>query len=186
MGHSWSLWPRRLCWAWCQCAPPGFPSPSWQTSGFLWVPYVHAFWNPLHGCTCECWWCILSHHHVDGGPALLLTALLCRSHPAGPGLERNTLFLKDFFGTDRFWSLYCISSNIASAFCFGSLDMRLWDLSSQTRDWSHSPCIGRWSLNHWTTREVPEILLDTGVDNDFSGPQRYKQQQQQQEKTTQD
>lgn len=43
------------------------------------------------------------HHLVDGGPALLLlAALLCGSHPAGPGLERNTLFLKDFFGTDHF------------------------------------------------------------------------------------
>ena len=26
--------------------------------------------------------------------------------------------------------------------------------SSQTRDWTHVPCIGRWILNHWTTREA--------------------------------
>ena len=26
---------------------------------------------------------------------------------------------------------------------------------SPTRDWTHTPCIGRQSLNHWTTREVP-------------------------------
>ena len=26
--------------------------------------------------------------------------------------------------------------------------------SSQTRDWTHVPCIGRWILNPWTTREV--------------------------------
>ena len=31
----------------------------------------------------------------------------------------------------------------------------MWDLNSPTRDWTHMPCIGRWSLNHWTTREVP-------------------------------
>ena len=31
----------------------------------------------------------------------------------------------------------------------------MWDLSSLTRDWTHTPCIGRWSLNHWFTREVP-------------------------------
>ena len=24
--------------------------------------------------------------------------------------------------------------------------------SSQTRNWTHVPCIGRWILNHWTTR----------------------------------
>ena len=27
--------------------------------------------------------------------------------------------------------------------------------SSQIGDQTHVPCIGRWILNHWTTREVP-------------------------------
>ena len=27
-------------------------------------------------------------------------------------------------------------------------------LSSPTRDWTRTPCIGRWSPNHWTTGEV--------------------------------
>ena len=31
----------------------------------------------------------------------------------------------------------------------------MWDLSSLTRDQTHTPCIGRWSLNHRTAREVP-------------------------------
>ena len=31
----------------------------------------------------------------------------------------------------------------------------MWDLSSPTRDQTHTPCIGRRSLNHWTAREVP-------------------------------
>ena len=33
----------------------------------------------------------------------------------------------------------------------------IWDLSSPTRDWTHSrtPCIEKWSLSHWTTREAP-------------------------------
>ena len=35
----------------------------------------------------------------------------------------------------------------------GSWDM--WDLSSPTRDWTCTHSIGRWSLNHWTIREVP-------------------------------
>ena len=30
----------------------------------------------------------------------------------------------------------------------------MWDLSSPTRDQIHVHCIGRWILNHWTTREV--------------------------------
>ena len=32
----------------------------------------------------------------------------------------------------------------------------MWDLSSQTRDQTHTPCIGRRSLNHWTARKVPK------------------------------
>ena len=27
--------------------------------------------------------------------------------------------------------------------------------SSQTRGWTRVPCIGRWILNHWTSKEVP-------------------------------
>ena len=35
----------------------------------------------------------------------------------------------------------------------------MWNLSSQTRDWTCVPCIARWILSHWTTREVPDFLL---------------------------
>ena len=34
----------------------------------------------------------------------------------------------------------------------------MWNLSSSTRDQIRVPCIKRWILNHWTTREVPEIF----------------------------
>ena len=34
--------------------------------------------------------------------------------------------------------------------------------SSQTRDQTRVPCIGRWVLNHWTPREV---LSDSLIDN---------------------
>ena len=29
----------------------------------------------------------------------------------------------------------------------------MWDLSPTTKDWTHSPCIGRQNLNHWTARK---------------------------------
>ena len=29
--------------------------------------------------------------------------------------------------------------------------------SSQIRDQTQVPCVGRWILNHWTTREVPRM-----------------------------
>ena len=34
----------------------------------------------------------------------------------------------------------------------------MWDLSSLTRGWTCVPCIARWILNHWTTREVAFFL----------------------------
>lgn len=56
MGHSLFLWPSRACY---QCAHLEFLSPSWQISGFLYVPKGPASWTPLHGCTCEFWLYIL-------------------------------------------------------------------------------------------------------------------------------
>ena len=35
----------------------------------------------------------------------------------------------------------------------------MWDLSSQTRDWTHIPSVGRQILNHGTTREVPAMYF---------------------------
>ena len=35
----------------------------------------------------------------------------------------------------------------------------MWDPSSLTRDWPCTPCIGRWSLNHWTAREVAVLIF---------------------------
>ena len=35
----------------------------------------------------------------------------------------------------------------------------MWDLSFLTRDPTLTLCFGRWSLNHWTAREVPVISL---------------------------
>ena len=38
------------------------------------------------------------------------------------------------------------------------------DLSSLTRDWTCIPCIGRHSLNHWTTKKAPfSFIHDTFV-----------------------
>ena len=49
----------------------------------------------------------------------------------------------------------------ASAFCFGFWPQGMWDISSPTRDQTHTPCIGRQSLNHWTAREVPRTSVLT-------------------------
>ena len=39
-------------------------------------------------------------------------------------------------------------------YCFWGM----WDLTSLTRDQTCTPCIGRQSVNHWTTREVPGCM----------------------------
>lgn len=59
MEHSLFPCPRESYWAWCQWTHLESPSPSWQISGFLWVPKGGISWSPLHGCVCECWWHIL-------------------------------------------------------------------------------------------------------------------------------
>ena len=35
----------------------------------------------------------------------------------------------------------------------------IWDSNFWTRDGIHAPCIRRRNLNHWTSREIPEVAL---------------------------
>ena len=47
------------------------------------------------------------------------------------------------------------SRHWASVVVVHGLQLPLWHMeSSWTRGRTHVPCIGRWILNHWTTREV--------------------------------
>ena len=67
-------------------------------------------------------------------------------------------FVQDFYfylDVDYFWSLYWMCCSIASALCFAFSQQGTWDLSSQTKDQTRTLfCIGRQSLNHWTTTDV--------------------------------
>ena len=70
---------------------------------------------------------------------------------------KNFFLMWAIFKQIHYWMCY----NVASVFMFyflGFLTMRHMDSSSPRRDWTWIPCIGKWSLNHWTTREVPVIL----------------------------
>ena len=55
--------------------------------------------------------------------------------------------------------------------CFGFWPQGRWRLSSRTRDGTCTPCIGRGSLNHWTTRQVPGVLRFVGMS--ISSPQKW-------------
>ena len=35
----------------------------------------------------------------------------------------------------------------------------MWELRSLTKDEACTPCIGMWSFNHWTAREVPRLSV---------------------------
>ena len=60
-----------------------------------------------------------------------------------------------FFGCGPFFkSLHGACYNIASVLCFAFLAQGMGDLSSPTRDQTHTPCIGRPSLNCWTASQV--------------------------------
>ena len=53
----------------------------------------------------------------------------------------------------------------------------LWDLHSPTRDQTCVPCIGRWILNHWTIREVPQSFILNTYPQNFIGrgvPDKWK------------
>ena len=66
----------------------------------------------------------------------------------------------EFFGM---WSIFKVFIEFVAilllfyALVFWSRNM--WGLNFPIRDWTLTPCIGRWSLNHWTTREVPIFQL---------------------------
>ena len=75
-------------------------------------------------------------------------------------LPSTSLGFKTFFMRTILKVFYCTWYTIASVVY--DLVFRPWgtgDLYSLTREWVCTPCIGKRSLNHWTTRKVPPKLL---------------------------
>ena len=76
----------------------------------------------------------------------------------------NCSFLKNFFT----WTFLKSLLNLLR-YCFWFmfwvfLAMKMWHISSQFKDQTHTPCTGRrslnhWTLNHWTTRDVLNKLF---------------------------
>ena len=98
-------------------------------------------------------------------------------HETAPWLQGATLFHSLYTGFFlslnvyyslfiHFWlpqqsGLFVVAcSPLSSCGAWAKLPLGTWDLSSKIRDWTHAPCIGKQSLNHWTTREVPADLSD--------------------------
>ena len=62
-------------------------------------------------------------------------------------------FFTNFFDVDHLKNLSWICYNIASVLYFGFGATGHVGFSSRNRDRTCIPCIGRWSLNHWTTKK---------------------------------
>ena len=71
---------------------------------------------------------------------------------------KNNTFIFESFFFFLIWTVFEVLLNLLQcSICFmfwffWPWDM--WDISSLTRNWTYTSCIGRWSLNHWTAREV--------------------------------
>ena len=75
-------------------------------------------------------------------------------------LSYFTHSLSFFFLT---WTIFKVFTEFVSKllllYNFVSWLQGIQDLSSPTRNWTPTSCIGRWSLFHWIIREVPLISL---------------------------
>ena len=57
------------------------------------------------------------------------------------------------------WASVAAALGLSSFGAGAWLPCGMWDLSSQIRDGTCVPCIGRWILNHWITREVLYCII---------------------------
>ena len=81
------------------------------------------------------------------------------TRPASQGLNLGLLHWKHGVlasGPDGGPFLTSLLNLLQYCFCFlfWFFCPKTWDLGSPPRGWTCTPCIGRWSLNPWTAREV--------------------------------
>ena len=104
---------------------------------------------------------LLGHlEHYESRSCPPFPVLLAGRKTVAPALtERTSLFHdSDFFwcGPFFFLRLFIEFVTVLLPFMFWCFDHWVTgDLSFPSRDWSRTLCIENWSLNHWTTREVP-------------------------------
>ena len=77
-----------------------------------------------------------------------------RTDNSWEGKNNTFIFESFFFWYGQFLKFYWTCYSVAFVLCFDFFGHETWDISSLTRNWTYTSCIGRWSLNHWTAREV--------------------------------
>ena len=72
----------------------------------------------------------------------------------------KSFFKKDFFLMCTIFKVFIKFVTILLLFnVLGFRPQGTWDLSVPARDQTHTSGIGRWSLNHWATREITRSFL---------------------------
>ena len=80
----------------------------------------------------------------------------------------TTFFFLRFFWCGPFFTCllnllqYCFWFFLSFFFFFFE-PQSMWDLSSLTSLWTHTPCVGRWSHSHWISREVPNVTPNISI-----------------------
>ena len=131
----------------CQCIPcHNYP-----------IPFHH--WWMLNTCTAKAAQ-RLSTFHLPSVMEFSLTVCWWYTCSKTPFYLFYFIFLKSFF---LMWTIFKVFIEfVTTLLLFYVLvfwPWRMWDPSSLTRDQTDTPFIGRWSLNHWTTREVPQNAI---------------------------
>ena len=70
-------------------------------------------------------------------------------------------------GNRTLFKIFIEFVTILLVLCFGFWLQSMWNPSSSTRDGTYTPCIERWRLNCWTTREVPKSFYLSGPISSF-------------------
>ena len=104
---------------------------------------------------------VLLHCHLETQAQRGSVLYRLLSHPGfsshfsfSVGREKEQFFFQSFDVDHLKYLLNLIQYSFCFMFCFTS-SLVVWNLSSLTRNWTHAPCIGRRSLNHWIARDVP-------------------------------
>ena len=136
-------------------------------------------WSQYWGDSREGWGPL----HLNKATTTQVLPIIMRQY-TGSMLPDLSIFLKNqesesFCETSQFLCMFSFSVEdhflkvfiefVTSLLLFHVLSFLLqgmWDLSCLTRDWTYTHCIWRWSLNHWTTKEVPKYLLAFPGDSD--------------------
>ena len=109
-------------------------------------------------CICKFWNQLLSFIRNTVKILIETTMTLYRQF----GENWSFFFSRRFFDVDHFKSLYWICYNIASVLCFGYFGPEACRiLTCQLEIKPTRPSL-EWSLNHWTTREVPDVFNNSG------------------------